>query len=499
MKRLICALLCAFSAGAQSPIQPKPGEAKVDPKNGLTYVWIPPGSFTMGCSPGEVECLGDQKPAHQVTITNGFWMGQTDVTVGAWKRYRSATGKPALPTGIDSEGHLEFGDAVGRNNEASGNDKMPVVFVTWDEAREFCEWSGGRLPTEAEWEYAARAGSSAARYGNLDAIAWYGDNSGRQQIDATGIMSTDMGHYAKRLEDNANGPHPVGEKRPNGWNLYDMLGNVWQWTNDWYGERFYVVSEPRDPQGPPEGTLRTMRGGSWAGLPAHVSAAGRLWSLPVGRASFVGFRCQSTPAQNSPSLNAPSPNAQGHETKGVPPRATPADYQAHAQAGSVTIAAEFEGHSVPTPDTVLSTEDYVVVEVGLFGSPESRIKLSFENFSLRINGKKPVPAQPYGLIFKSLKDPQWEPPDQPESKSKTSFGGGEKGDADSTPAPVHIPIELKRVMQQRVQNASLPEGERPLPEAGLIYFEHGGKTESIHSMELIYTGPAGKATLELHP
>lgn len=189
--------------------------------------------------------------------------------------------------------------------------------------------------------------------------------------------------------------------------------------------------------------------------------------------------------------------------KGLPPRATPGDYQAHAQAGAITIAAESAGHSVPTPEAVFTTDDYVVVEVGLFGQPGARLQLSYQDFSLRINGKKsPSTAQPYELVFKSVKDPNWTPPEKAESKSKTSIGsGGGAGQSDigSTPAPVHIPIEVERAMDQRVQKAALPEGERVLPEAGLIFFQHRGKISSIRSMELIYSGPAGTATLPLQP
>ncbi len=221
-------------------------------------------------------------------------------------------------------------------------------------------------------------------------------------------------------------------------------------------------------------------------------------------AFLAAILCQGAPVQEAQSNAAPNPEAQSkdapiHGTKGLPPRATPADYQAHAQAGAITVAAEFAGHSVPTPQAVFSTEDYVVVEVGLFGPPEARLQLSYQDFSLRINGKKaPLPSQPYELVFKSLKDPDWAPPT--EAKSKTSVGGFGKGQDDgSTPAPVHMPIALERVMEQRVQNASLPEGERVLPEAGLIFFQHRGKTESLRSIELIYAGPGGKAILTLHP
>jgi len=195
-------------------------------------------------------------------------------------------------------------------------------------------------------------------------------------------------------------------------------------------------------------------------------------------------------------------DAQAGDAKGMNPRATPADYQAHALAGSITIAAEFAGHSIPTPQAVLSTEEYVVVEVGFFGPPEARATISSTDFSLRVNGKKtPLPVQPFALVFASLKDPEWTPPVPVESKSKTSIGSAGQGQNDpgATPAPVRVPFEVQRVMQQRVQKASLPEGDRLLPAAGLIFFKRGGKDSGISSVELIYAGPAGKATLTLHP
>jgi hypothetical protein len=200
--------------------------------------------------------------------------------------------------------------------------------------------------------------------------------------------------------------------------------------------------------------------------------------------------------------------AQGQETqikeiRGLPPRATPADYQAQAQAGGMTIAAEFVGHFVPTLQGNLSTEDYVVVETGMFGPPEAHIKLFLGDFSLRINGKKTaLPGQPYGMVIKSLKDPDWEPPAAAESSSKSktnvSTGGGGGQDKDP-PAPVHIPIEVQRAMQQRIQKASLPEGDRTVPVAGLIFFQYSGRTQGIRSIELIYNGSAGNITLELRP
>jgi hypothetical protein len=214
---------------------------------------------------------------------------------------------------------------------------------------------------------------------------------------------------------------------------------------------------------------------------------------------LAALLCQAAPGQETENKEA-----QVREAKGIPPRATPGDYQSHAEAGAVTIAAEFMGHSVPTPQATFSTEDYVVVEVGFFGPPEARTKVSYEDFALRINGKKaPSPAQPYALVLSSLKDPEWAPPAPAEQKSKTSVGGGGggggRGPGEPPPAPVHMPFELQRAMEQRVQKAAVPEGERALPVAGLIFFQYRGKAQGIHSIELMYTGPAGKATVALQP
>jgi formylglycine-generating enzyme required for sulfatase activity len=262
---------------------PPPGQVKVNPKDGQRYVWIPPGTFAMGCSPADYECFGDEKPAHQVTITKGYWMGQTAVTVGAWKQYHAATAKPALPT-TETRGRNDL-------NKVGSDDNIPVVSVTWGEARDFCGWAGNRLPTEAEWEYAARAGNTSARYGSLDAVAWYGDNSGKQPIDSTAIWRKDQANYAKRLSENGNRPHPVGRKAPNAWNLYDMLGNVWQWTADWYDAGDYGRGENRDPMGPPGGQYRILRGGSWYYVPRGVRVSGRLRIEPEFRFNDFGFRC----------------------------------------------------------------------------------------------------------------------------------------------------------------------------------------------------------------
>jgi hypothetical protein len=201
-------------------------------------------------------------------------------------------------------------------------------------------------------------------------------------------------------------------------------------------------------------------------------------TLVVTAAALAAVLCQSLAAQ------------------GLPPRATPADYQARAQAGPITFAADFAGHGVATQDRVFETENYVMVEVALFGPPAAHVNLSYKDFSLRINGKKaPLAAQPYESVFGSLKDPEWVAPDAGESKSKTSLGGS--GQNDPSVAPVRMPMPLRLAMEQKVKKASIPEGDRVLPEAGLLFFPNSGKTAGIRSIELIYNGAAGKATLTL--
>jgi serine/threonine-protein kinase len=236
---------------------PSQGEVRINPKDGLKYVWITSGTFMMGCSPGDTECAAEEKPAHQVTITRGFWLGQTEVTVGAYKRFAGAMGLQMPPEPYYSERPL---------NPGWGDEAMPIVDVTWDDAQAYCSWADGRLPTEAEWEYAARGGSAEARYGPIEEVAWYFKNSG---------LKTDE----------------VGKKQANGFGLYDMLGNVWEWVNDWCDQSYYQNSQLQDPTGPASGQLRILRGGSWAGVPKFVRASVRLRVSPAFDSNNVGFRC----------------------------------------------------------------------------------------------------------------------------------------------------------------------------------------------------------------
>jgi len=248
------------------------GAKKVNPKDGLTYVWIPPGTFMMGCSPGDAECDGGEKPAHQVTITKGFWLGQTPVTQQAYQR------------------------VTGQNPSYFKGDSLPVEQVDWNGAKAYCVAIGGRLPTEAEWEYAARAGSTGARYGNLDEIAWYSGNSGGQT-------------------------HEVGRKSANTLGLFDMLGNVWQWVADWYGN--YQSGAQRDPSGPPPGQYRAMRGGSFGFDSKVPRVSGRVRGGPGIHVNTIGFRCVGEPSSPSPTAPASSVPDRPVASASIPAAASP--------------------------------------------------------------------------------------------------------------------------------------------------------------------------------
>jgi formylglycine-generating enzyme required for sulfatase activity len=252
---------------------------------GMKFVKIPAGTFIMGNSAGlnskapvhpkepwrAFYRFGfssgpyDEAPAHSVKISRAFYMSTTVVTQGQW-------------------------EAVMGNNPSSNKGKdLPVESVSWNDVQAFISRmnqrepgkKGYRLPTEAEWEYACRAGTTGERYGDIDAIAWYNMNRGFVQ-------------------------HPVGQKQPNAWGLYDMNGNVWQWCQDWYGENYYGSSPSIDPQGPSSGTYGVGRGGCQLNPAEEVRSAIRAQFDPGRGVSTLGFRLLWTdaepPAPSSASL-----------------------------------------------------------------------------------------------------------------------------------------------------------------------------------------------------
>lgn len=168
------------------------------------------------------------------------------------------------------------------------------------------------------------------------------------------------------------------------------------------------------------------------------------------------------------------------------PRTSPDDYMAKAKVGNITLAADFVSHAVPTNEGTFKSESHVVVELALYGE---KTNIAFNHFSIRINGKKmPIPAQPYGAALRGLSDPEWTPPKVEDDKTKRQPG-------EPPPPEPKMPFPLRREMEQKVQKCVLPEGERPLPIAGLLFFPYRGKGEGIQNVELIYDGPEGKATL----
>ena len=249
---LVWAAVLAASAAGQQPLAgPKAGTIRGNSKDGQQYAWMPSGTFTMGCSDGDDGCGRGDPPPQLVTIANGFWMGQTEVTVAAYRRFIAATGGSMPP---DSQWNPDWQD-----------NQRPIVNVTWDEAGAFCKWAGGRLPSEAEWEYGARSGHAAQSYGELDAVAWYVDNSGRK------------------------GPLAVGQKAANTWGLYDTLGNVWEWTTGLYP----LTGQNDGPNLPANsgGTFLAIRGGSWDDATRLVRISVRGRAEAPHRSNSIGARC----------------------------------------------------------------------------------------------------------------------------------------------------------------------------------------------------------------
>jgi hypothetical protein len=201
--------------------------------------------------------------------------------------------------------------------------------------------------------------------------------------------------------------------------------------------------------------------------------------------------CATLGAQTGP---APSPRA----NKGIPARGSATEYMGHGKVGALTLGADFDSHDIPTLESTLTAEDYVTVEVGIFGAPGAHATIAATDFSIRINGKKsPIPSEGFSALSRNLRDPSWTPPDQ-KDKQKPRGGINTGGDQqDNTPAVVHVPPEMERAMRQQVGAATLPEGDRALPVAGLLFFKYSGQAKGIHEVELVYEGSAGKGSIKV--
>lgn len=220
----------------------------------MGMVFVKGGCYQMGDTSGDGG--PEEKPVHEVCVDD-FYMGKYEVTQGQWKR-------------IMGSNPSRFTDC---------GDNCPVEGVSWNDVREFIgrlnSLSGDskyRLPTEAEWEYAARSGGRKEIYsgGDLYSVAWF-------------------------TADPSNETHHVGTKTPNGLGLYDMSGNVWEWTNDWYDSNYYSSSPRKNPTGPDTGSARVLRGGSWGVGPFEIRTAYRNYLSPDYRSGSIGFRLLRTP------------------------------------------------------------------------------------------------------------------------------------------------------------------------------------------------------------
>jgi formylglycine-generating enzyme required for sulfatase activity len=254
-----------------NPVVAEPRPTRVQ-DGSLTMIELPGGQFLMG-SPDTDELAGNnEKPQHMVTVS-GFRMAVIPVTVGLYNEVMQREAVPQAQERLPAV-DVSWEDAIAFCNQLSVRERYRPCyrrrFRRW-----VCDWraDGYRLPTEAEWEYACRAGT-VTRYA-------FGDDPER------------LGNYAWYVENAARQVQEVGQKRPNSWGLYDMHGNVWEWCWDWYGQ--YPSGEVVDPKGPSAGSYRVVRGGSFYDSPAVLRSARRGHALPVVSFEFLGFRCVRVP------------------------------------------------------------------------------------------------------------------------------------------------------------------------------------------------------------
>jgi formylglycine-generating enzyme required for sulfatase activity len=229
-------------------------------KDGSRLVLIPAGEFLMGSEAG----FPAERPVHKVFL-DAFYLSTCPVTSAQYQRFVAETGHQ-VPYLDDNRMQSDNWDREKRTYP-SGHAQHPVTLVSWQDAQAYCEWAGGRLPTEAEWEKAARGGLAGKLY------PW-GD-----EIDPS------LANY-----DNRTGTTPVRSYPPNGYGLYDMAGNVWEWVADRYEAKYYAHSPLNNPRGPEQGTVRVLRGGAWLLFPQFCRVAYRFRNSPDFRFNLIGFR-----------------------------------------------------------------------------------------------------------------------------------------------------------------------------------------------------------------
>jgi formylglycine-generating enzyme len=224
----------------------------------VEWVAIPAGTFMMGSPDSEADRSSDEGPQHQVTLS-GFKMSKYEVTFAQYDAFCEATGR-SKPS-----------------DEGWGRGNRPVINVNWDDATAFAQWMGCRLPTEAEWEYACRAGTSTP-FNTGDCLSTAQANYNGNYPYSNCIK----GSYLERTQ-------PVGSYAPNAWGLFDMHGNVWEWCSDWAAE--YSSASQTNPTGPASGGDKVLRGGGWFNSGRYCRSAYRFSSVPSHRLhSGIGFR-----------------------------------------------------------------------------------------------------------------------------------------------------------------------------------------------------------------
>jgi sulfatase modifying factor 1 len=229
-------------------------------KDGSVLVRIPAGEFLMGSEEG----YPTEKPVHRVVL-GSYYISKHVVTNAQYECFVAETGH-RVPYLDDPRAQQDNWDKE-RRTYPPGRAQHPVVLVSWHDAQAYCTWAGGRLPTEAEWEKAARGGLEGKRY------PW-GDE-----------ITASLANY-----DNRTGTTPVGAYPPNGYGLYDMAGNVWEWVADWYDAKYYSRSPAENPVGPEKGAVRVLRGGAWLLFAQFCRVAYRFRNSPDFRFNLLGFR-----------------------------------------------------------------------------------------------------------------------------------------------------------------------------------------------------------------
>jgi len=253
-------------------------EEAAQPPEGM--VLIPAGPFQMGSTTGDV----DEAPVHTVEL-DAFYIDQHEVTNAEYQAFVTATGYPA-PRGIGYTAVYELlkHDYEPWRDSGFNHPHQPVTTVTWFDAVAYCEWAGKRLPTEAEWEKAARGDLEDARYpwGSAEP-----DNTAANFADS----QTEFEWRSTNVNDGFLFTAPVGTFPPNGYGLFDMAGNVWEWCADWYSPTYYAESPRRNPKGPYTGERRVLRGGTWYRAAHTLRNAERVSDFPENSLNVVGFRC----------------------------------------------------------------------------------------------------------------------------------------------------------------------------------------------------------------